>query len=94
MRADYLTFDSPRLFEQVAHDEWPPGAGALELFLELDREDVQAIVKRTLRSSPRGRTWQGLEHVMEQKGYRRVRELGADAAAVWARHLGVVPRTE
>ena len=63
---------------------------ALGAFLELDPEDVNAIAKWALRRSPRGRTWQGLQHLMEDKGYGRVREMGEAAAVVWARHLGVV----
>jgi len=73
----------------VGHESWPPGDEGLKAFLDLDTEDVGAIVKWTLRRSPRGRTWQGLHHVMEQKGYRHVRELGDEAAVAWARHLGV-----
>ena len=91
--ADYLTLDSPRFFELVAHEDWPQTGDALRIFLQLEPEDVRAIVKRTLRTSPRGRTWQGLEHVMEQKGYRQVSDLGADAATAWARHLGVIAPT-
>ena len=59
------------------------------IFLDLDGEDVQAIAKWTLTRSPRGRTWQGLLHLMEHKGYGQVRDMGEEAAVAWARHLGV-----
>lgn len=82
-------FNSSGFFNLVAQDAWPPGDDALHVFLELDSDDVLAIVKCTLKRSPRGRTWQGLHHLMEHKGYVRVREMGEDAAVSWARHLGV-----
>jgi hypothetical protein len=90
-----LTFDvaadlnSPEFFKLIAQGSWPPGEDALGVFLDLDNEDVQAIVKLTLKRSPRGRTWQGLLHLMDHKGYRQVRDMGEEAAVAWARHLGV-----
>ena len=82
-------FNSPDFFKLVAQGSWPPGDEALDVFFDLDSEDVQAIVKWTLRRSPRGRTWEGLHHLMEHKGYTQVRQLGQEAAVAWARHLGV-----
>jgi hypothetical protein len=93
MSTDELTFTTPNFFEQVARDRWPAGSEALDAFLQLSREDVFAVVERALRGSPRGRTWEGLQHVLEQKGYERVADLGLPAAVAWARHLGVVPPT-
>jgi len=92
----YLAADlnSPEFFRLVAQGSWIRGEAALDVFFDLDSEDVQAIVKWTLRRSPRGRTWQGLHHVMEQKGYTHVRQLGEDAAVAWARHLGVTGAVE
>jgi hypothetical protein len=81
--------NSPGFFNLVGQDAWPPGDEALHVFLDLDSDDVLAIVKSTLRRSPRGRTWQGLHHLMEHKGYQRVRDMGEEAAVSWARHLGV-----
>jgi hypothetical protein len=90
LAADY---NSPGFFKLVAQGSWPPGEEALHVFLDLNIEDVQAITKWTLTRSPRGRTWQGLFHLMDQKGYTRVREMGEDAAVAWARHLGVTEQT-
>jgi hypothetical protein len=81
--------NSPNFFSLVAQGSWPPGEEALDVFYDLQSEDVQAIVKWTLRRSPRGRTWEGLQRLMEQKGYTHVRDLGEEAAAAWARHLGI-----
>jgi hypothetical protein len=86
--------NSPGFFNGVAHGSWPPDYEAMHVFLDLDREDVRAIVKWTLKRSPRGRTWQGLHHLMEQKGYARVRDMGEDAAVAWARHLGVTAQAD
>jgi len=85
--------NSPNFFNLVAQGSWPPGEEALDTFFNLHSEDVQAITKRSLRRSPRGRTWEGLFHLMEHKGYARVREMGEDAAVAWARHLGVTDQT-
>ena len=84
--------NSPGFFALVGQGSWPAGEEALDVFLGLSREDVQAIVKWTLKRSPRGRTWQGLSHLMEQKGYSHVRDMGEEAAVSWARHLGVTER--
>lgn len=86
--------NSPGFFKLVAEGSWPPGEEALGVFLDLDSEDVQAIVKWTLKRSPRGRTWQGLWHLMDHKGYGQVREMGEEAAVAWARHLGVTDQPE
>jgi hypothetical protein len=84
--------NSPGFFKHVAEDSWPPGDEALQVFFDLESADVLAIAKWTFRRSPRGRTWQGLHRLMDQKGYSHVREMGEDAAASWARHLGVTER--
>ena len=84
-----VDFNSPGFFKLVAQGYWPPGDEAQDAFLDLHREDVQTIVKWTLRRSPRGRTWESLHHLMEHKGYVHVRELGPEAAVAWARHLGI-----
>jgi len=81
--------NSPGFFTLVAQGSWPPGDEALNTFFNLHSEDVQAITKASLRRSPRGRTWEGLFHLMEHKGYAHVREMGEEAAVAWARHLGV-----
>jgi hypothetical protein len=81
--------NSSGLVNLVAQDAWPAGDDALHVFFDLDSDDVLAIVNSTLKRSPRGRTWQGLHHLMEHKGYARVREMGEEAAVSWARHLGV-----
>lgn len=86
--------NSPGFFKLVAQGSWPPGGEALAIFLDLDSEDVHAIVRWTRKRSPRGRTWQGLERLMEHKGYGHVREMGEEAAVAWARHLGVTDRAE
>jgi hypothetical protein len=89
-----VDLNSPGFFKLVAQGSWPPGEQALGIFLELDSEDVQAIVKLTLRRSPKGRTWEGLWRLMEHKGYLHVRDMGEDAAVSWARHLGVTEQAE
>jgi hypothetical protein len=81
--------NSPGFFKLVAQGSWPTGEEPLAIFLDLGSEDVRAIARWTLTRSPRGRTWEGLHHLMEQKGYTRVRQLGEEAAVSWARHLGV-----
>ena len=86
--------NSPEFFRLVAQGSWLPGEEALDIFFDLDSEDVQAIVKWTLTRSPRGRTWEGLHHLMEHKGYTHVRQLGEEAAVAWARHLGVTAPAE
>jgi len=86
--------NSPGFFKLVAEGSWPPGEEALAVFFDLDSEDVRAITKWTLKRSPRGRTWQGLFHLMDHKGYAHVRDMGAEAAVAWARHLGVTDRAE
>jgi hypothetical protein len=86
--------NSPGFFTLVAQGSWPPGEEALDTFFNLHSEDVQAITKWSLRRSPRGRTWEGLFHLMEHKGYTHVREMGEEAAVAWARHLGVTGQTD
>ncbi|HKD93872.1 MAG TPA: hypothetical protein VKB43_04090 [Gaiellaceae bacterium] len=86
--------NSPGFFTLVAQGAWPPGEEALDTFFNLRSEDVQAITKWSLRRSPRGRTWQGLFHLMEQKGYGQVRDMGQEAAVAWARHLGVTDQAD
>ena len=85
-----VDFNSPSFFRLVSRGSWPTGDEALDVFFALDRDDVDAIVKVALKTSPRGRTWAGLQHLMDEKRLTRVREMGEPAALVWARHLGVV----
>jgi len=85
--------NSPTFFTLVAQGSWPTGEEGLDTFFNLHSEDVQAISKWSLRRSPRGRTWVGLLHLMEHKGYVHVREMGEEAAVAWARHLGVTHET-
>jgi hypothetical protein len=87
-----MSYD-PRFFDSAANARWPEGPEALDTFLQLTRDDVDEIVDRALKNNPRGRTWEGLLHVLDRDGYGRVRDLGVPVATVWARHLGVIPMT-
>lgn len=85
--------NSPGFFKLVGQGSWPPGDEGLDTFFALHSEDVQAITKWSLTRSPKGRTWQGLFHLMQDKGYVHVREMGEEAAVAWARHLGVTEQS-
>src|SRR5262245_24083944 len=61
-------------------------------FLALTRLDVELIVQRTIRASPVGKTWTGLQRIMEREGCHNVYELGVPAATVWAKHLGLATK--
>jgi hypothetical protein len=86
--------NSPGFFKLVGQGSWPPGDEGLDTFFALHSEDVQAITKWSLTRSPKGRTWQGLFHLMQDKGYVHVREMGEEAATAWARHLGVTEQAD
>jgi len=83
---------SSTFFDRMSAGRWPSEHEALAEFMTLTRDDVEVVVHRTMRSSPVGRTWFGLQHTMDRKGYKNVRELGVSAATAWAVSLGVIPK--
>jgi hypothetical protein len=90
---------SPRWAEMgVLRVDQPPQrpgtnpAARLGAFMALTRWEVEREANRLRAKSAAGPTWVGLSNLMERRAYRVVGDLGAEAAAVWAVHLGVIQR--
>ena len=60
-------------------------------FVAMTTWDVEQRADGPLMKSVAGTTWRGLSNLMQRRGYRVVRELGAPAAASWAVHLRIIP---
>jgi len=69
-------------------------AGHVDAFAEfvaMTTWDVEERADGTMLKSAAGTTWRGLSNLMQRRGYRVVRELGAPAATSWAVHLRIIP---
>ena len=60
-------------------------------FVTMTTWDVEQRADGPLLRSAAGVTWRGLSNLMQRRGYRAVRELGAPAATCWAVHLRIIP---
>src|SRR5262249_50071119 len=60
-------------------------------FVAMTTWDVEQRADGPIMKSAAGTTWRGLSNLMERRGYRVVRELGAPAATSWAVHLRIIP---
>jgi hypothetical protein len=60
-------------------------------FVAMTTWDVEQRADGPMMKSAAGSTWRGLSNLMQRRGYRVVRELGAPAATSWAVHLSIIP---
>jgi len=60
-------------------------------FVAMTTWEVEQRADGPLLKSAAGVTWRGLSNLMQRRGYRIVRELGAPAATSWAVHLRIIP---
>ena len=60
-------------------------------FVAMTTWDVEHRADGPMMKSVGGTTWRGLSNLMQRRGYRVVRELGAPAATSWAVHLRIIP---